>query len=196
MSKATVLIVDKDRSRASLLNRALKEYGYEILARLHDGHELLHSPLIFDTDVVVIGIDLPDQDTLDDLATLSLTQPRPVVMFAEKDAPQIVQKVIKAGVSAFIIDDIQPQRIESIIQVAQARFDEYQGLRNELQDAKTQLADRKIIDKAKGMIMQQQGMNEDQAYKSLRKMAMDKGLTMAKVARNIIDVMEMMNAKA
>ncbi|NRB41746.1 MAG: ANTAR domain-containing protein [Pseudomonadales bacterium] len=196
MNKTTVLIVDKDSSRASLLNRALKEYGYDVLARLRDGKALLNSPLVHETDVVVIGIDLPDQDTLNDLAILSKIQPRPVVMFAEKDAPEIVQRVIKAGVSAFIIDDIQPQRLESIIQVAQARFEEYQGLRNELQHAKNQLLERKVIDKAKGMIMQQQGMNEDEAYKSLRKLAMDKGQTIARVAQNIIDVLNLIAVKA
>lgn len=195
MKKINVIVVDKDPSRASLLHRALIEYGYTVLLRLTNGKEMIEAVDRNKADVIVIGIDLPDADTLFYVAKLSDTNPHPVVMFAEKDAPKIVQQVVKAGVSAFIVDDIQPQRIESIIEVAMARFEEYQGLRNELQDAKSKLEDRKTIDKAKGLIMKQQGINEDEAYKKLRKLAMDKGQTMAKIAENIIDVFSLLNAK-
>ena len=195
MKQINALVVDKDRSRSSLLNRSLKEYGHYVVARVPDGKAMLLAIEEFQVDVIVIGIELPDEDTLDDVATMSTINPHPVVMFAEKNAPQIVQKVIQSGVSTFIIDDIQPQRMTSIVQVAMARFNEMQQLRSELEDTKTKLADRKVIDKAKGLIMSEKGIDEEEAYKSLRKMAMDKGQNMAAVAQNIIDVFSLMNAK-
>ncbi len=195
MKQINALIVDRDQSRGSLLKRSLKEYGHHVVARVPDGRAMFLAIEEFEVDVIVIGIELPDEDTLADVAKMSTINPHPVVMFAEKDAPQIIQKVIQSGVSTFIIDDIQPQRITSIIQVAMARFNEMQQLRNELEDTKTKLADRKVIDKAKGLIMSEKGIDEEEAYKSLRKMAMDKGQNMAVVAQNIIDVFSLMNAK-
>ncbi len=195
MDKINVLIVDNDRSRSSLLNRSLIEYGHQVVSRVPDGKAMLLAIQDYCIDVIVIGIDLPDEDILADVAKMSKISPYPVVMFAEKDAPKIINKVIKSGVSTFIIDDIQPQRMTSIIQVAIAKFNEMQKLRHELQDTKNKLADRKIIDKAKGILMSKKGIDEDEAYKNLRKMAMNKGQNMADISQNIIDVFTLMNEK-
>ncbi len=148
MHKINVLIVDNDRSRSSLLNRSLTEYGHQVVSRVSDGKAMLLAIKDYCIDVIVIGIDLPDEDILADVAKMSKISPYPVVMFAEKDAPKVINKVIKSGVLTFIIDDIQPQRMTSIIQVAIAKFNEMQKLRHELKDTKNKLDNRKIIDKA------------------------------------------------
>lgn len=190
--KVTVLLIDKNSSRISLLNRALLEFGYEVVEKLADTNELLSRIDKIKPDIVVIGIDSPDKITLQNLASLHREKPHPVVVFAEQQTPKIIEQAVKAGVSAFIVDDIQPHRITSIISVAIARFKEQQIIRNELEQTKKKLADRKVVDKAKGILMAEKGYNEDQAYQCLRKMAMNKGLSLALVAENIIDVYSLM----
>ena len=142
-------------------------------------------------DILVVGMDLPDEDTLKHLVALRERYPLPVIVFSEKDTPQMIQKVVSAGVSAFIVDDIQVQRLPSIINIAIARFKEQQGLIKELHQTKTKLAERKVLEKAKGLLMKQKGISEDEAYTSLRKLAMDKGQSIVTVAQSIIDVLSL-----
>lgn len=186
------MLIDGNSSRASLLNRALKEFGYEIAEKLADTNNVLEKVGELEPDIVIIGVDLPDKETLDNLARLYREKPKPVVVFAETGAPKIIEQAVKAGVSAFIVDDIQPHRLTSIINVAIARFEQQQNIRAELEKTKKKLADRKILDKAKGILMTEKGYSEDEAYQCLRKMAMDKGQPLAIVAENVIDVFGMM----
>ena len=117
-------------------------------------------------------------------------------MFAEQDVPQTLQRAIGAGVSVYVVDGLQPQLVKSIIEVAIARFREYQALRNELEKTRNQLADRKLIERAKGLLMQHRNCNEEDAYQTMRKMAMDKSQRLIDVARCIIDILDMVNQKA
>ena len=187
----TVLLIDADPARASILKRALRDYHYQIVAIINNAKTLLDHVNEYQPQLVVVGIDLPDEETLEQLGVLNKEIPRPVVMFAEKDTPKIIQKAIKAGVSAFIVDDIQPQRLPTIISIAMARFEEQQSLKNELESAKNKLAERKLIEKAKGLLMKQRLIAEDEAFAVLRKMAMDKGKSLSVVSENIIDVLEL-----
>ncbi len=187
-----MLLVDADKIRASMLVRELESLGYQVVGILRTACNLLKEIDTCSPEIIVVGIDLPDDDILQKIATLQSIQPHPVIMFAEQDTPQIIQKVIKAGVSAFVVDDIQAERINSIVNVAIARFQEEQTLRQELTRTKNQLEERKIVDKAKGLLMRKKGLDEDQAYKMLRKMAMDKGKTLGTVAENIVEVMQVL----
>ncbi|WP_390614998.1 ANTAR domain-containing response regulator [Maricurvus nonylphenolicus] len=191
--KPSILLFDADKFRRSLLARELVALGYPLVAELNTADYLLREIETHTPDIIVMGIDLPDDDILQKVASLQQVQPHPVVMFAEQDTPQIIQKAIKAGVNAFVVDDIQPERINSIINVAIARFQSEQGLRQELAKTKNQLHERKLIDKAKGLLMKQRDLDEDAAYQLLRKKAMDKSISMAAVAENVIDVMSLMN---
>lgn len=193
VTKPSVLLFDADKFRRTLLARELDALGYPLVGELTTADYLLREIESCAPEIIVMGIDLPDEDILQKIASLQLVQPHPVIMFAEQDTPQIIQKAIKAGVNAFVVDDIQPERINSIINVAIARFKQDQGLRQELEKTKTQLEERKLIDKAKGMLMKQRGLDEDAAYQLLRKKAMDKSISMAAVAENVIDVMSLMN---
>lgn len=192
-TKPSVLLFDADKFRRSLLVRELVALGYRLVAQLNSAEYLLREIEANAPDIIVMGIDLPDDDILQKVASLQLVKPHPVIMFAEQDTPQIIQKAIKAGVNAFVVDDIQPERINSIINVAIARFQAEQGLRQELAKTKSQLQERKLIDKAKGLLMKQRGLDEDAAYQLLRKKAMDKSISVAAVAENVIDVMALMS---
>lgn len=187
-----VLLVDPHQAYGSLLKKALLDNGYEVLEVLSDITRLVQRARYHEPDLLVIGIDMPEPQSVDHLVTLKKEWPLPVVMFAEKETPQIIEQIVRAGVSAFIVDDVQPQRFRSIINIAVARFREQQGLIDELEKTRHKLAERKVLEKAKGMLMQQKGLSEDEAYSSLRKMAMDKGQPIAQVAQSIIDVMSML----
>ncbi len=186
--RAPVLLVDTDHARGALLERELVSLGYPVLARIKDMSELLMHVERLRPAIVVVGVDMPDQAALANLATLHRKNPLPVVMFAEQNTPDVIQETVRAGVSACVVDDIQPERFISIINIAMARFEETQRLRNELEETKAKLADRKVIDRAKGVLMQERGLSENDAYATLRKMAMNKGLTLGAVAKTVLEI--------
>ncbi len=180
----------------SVLNRTLTEFGYQVLARVEPAEDLMEVASCYSPDLLVIGLDQPDPSLLESLSYLNKVSPLPVVMFVEQTSENIVQQAIRSGVNAYIVADLQPQRVKTIIDVAVARFQEYQSLREELEQTKTRLEDRKLLDKAKGLLMEKQGISENQAYKKLRKLAMDKGESLPVVARQVIEVMTLLEEKA
>ncbi|KEQ16894.1 hypothetical protein GZ78_19775 [Endozoicomonas numazuensis] len=192
----SVLLIGTRSSRMSVLNRALNEFGYEVMDRQELAEDLVTVVTSLSPDILVIGLDKPAPSLLEKLSLISKSAPLPVVMFVEQTTDNIVQQAIRSGVNAYIVADLQPQRLKTIIDIAVARFQEYQSLRDELEQTRNRLEDRKLLDKAKGLLMSRQGISEDQAYKKLRKMAMDKGETLAAVARNVIDVFNMLEEKA
>ncbi|NIB40001.1 ANTAR domain-containing protein [Pseudomaricurvus alkylphenolicus] len=192
----TVLLLDADPERHSVLKRGLLDSGFNLVARLTHSSNLTHEVQLQRPDVLVIGIDEPDSDTLGQLSSMRDQDPRPVVMFAEKEAPRLIETVVKAGVNAFVVNDIQAHRLRPIISIAMARFSENQKLREELEQTKGKLAERRVIDRAKGMLMKHRQLSEDEAYKALRKMAMDKGKTLSAVAESIIDVLSLLETQA
>jgi len=144
-------------------------------------------------DVIIIDIESPDRDTLEHMASLHRDNPRPVVMFAEQNDSGAIERAVRAGVSAYVVDGLNPSRVKTIVDVAVARFREYQALRRELEETRTQLADRKQIDRAKGLLMKHRSLDEKQAYNAMRKMAMDRGQRLAEVAGNIIAVFDLLD---
>lgn len=191
-----VLLVDPHQAYGSLLNKALLDNGYHVLEILTNMERLVSRTRYHEPDLLVIGIDIPEPKFVEYLVTLKRAWPLPVVMFAEKETPQIIEQIVQAGVSAFIVDDVQPQRFRSIINIAVARFREQQGLIDELEKTRHKLTERKVLEKAKGMLMEQKGLTEDEAYTSLRKMAMDKGQPIARVAQSIVDVMSLLEGRS
>ncbi|WOG26439.1 ANTAR domain-containing response regulator [Endozoicomonas sp. 8E] len=192
----SVLLIGDRSARLSVLNQALNEFGYQVIKRQGQNEDLLTVVSSVSPDILVIGLDKPAPSLLEKLALINKTTPLPVVMFVEQTTDNIVQQATRSGVNAYIVADLQPQRLKTIIDVAVARFQEYQSLKDELERTRSRLEDRKLLDKAKGLLMSRQGINEDQAYKKLRKMAMDNGKTLAAVARNVIDVFNMLEEKA
>jgi response regulator NasT len=187
-----VLLCDEDRGRAAILEQALADAGYSVIARLDGAENLSAEVARHQPDVIIIDLDSPDRDTLEQMRTISREQPRPIVMFAEDDASGTINQAIKAGVSAYVVDGLSGKRVRPVMEVAIARFREYQALREELARTKTSLEERKVIDQAKGLLMQHRAMNEAEAYQALRKLAMDQGKKLPEVAKNVIAIMELL----
>jgi len=194
-TRQKVLLVDAFGARASVLKKALLDNEYVLVEVVRDVRQLVRAAKQHLPDFLVLGIDEPDQDTIAQLVLLKEHFPLPVILFAEKDTPQAVEEVVRAGVSAFVVNDIQAQRFPSIISIALARFRTQQGLLTELETTRSKLAERKVVDKAKGLLMAQKGLSEDEAYRSLRKLAMDRGQSIGAAAESLIDVLRIFDTK-
>ncbi|MDD2762149.1 MAG: ANTAR domain-containing protein, partial [Methylomonas sp.] len=143
-------------------------------------------------DAVVLNLYSPTEAVLNMMLALNQQCPVPVIMFAEDQQTETINKVIKAGVSAYIVEGLEPRRVKAIIEVAIARFNEQKALKDELQKTKNQLEDRKLIDRAKGILSQSKGYSEDQAYHALRKLAMDRKVSLGEMAKNVIAMAELL----
>jgi len=187
-----VLLVDEEPGHAAILERALLDAGYVLVSRLSSADRLAEHVAVSQPDIVIVDIDSPDRDCLENMAVLSRSNPKPVIMFSDEDDEDTIAGAIKAGVSAYVADGMNPERVRPIVQVAVARFREFQALKNELQKTRDQLADRKLIDKAKGLLMKHRNFSEDEAYHAMRKLAMERNQRLVDTARNVIEVFEML----
>src|SRR2546425_10143065 len=185
-----VLIVDESPQRSAVLREGLERAGYEVAAALSAPIELLRALEQVRPDVIIIDTDSPSRDVLEHVVMISRDEPRPIVMFSSDDAPQAIRDAVRAGVSAYVVDGLDAARVKSIVEVAVARFDEHQRLRAELLEANLKLSERKLVERAKGILMKSRGMGEDEAYRMLRRMAMDRGKRLGEIAQQLIDVTE------
>ncbi|HYT85840.1 MAG TPA: ANTAR domain-containing protein [Burkholderiales bacterium] len=185
-----VLIVDESPERTAVLREGLERAGYEVAAALAAPIELLRAVEEVQPEVIIIDTDSPSRDVLEHVVMISRDEPRPIVMFSGDDAPQAIRDAVRAGVSAYVVDGLDAARVKSIVEVAVARFDEHQRLRAELVEANLKLSERKLVERAKGILMKSRGMAEDEAYQALRRMAMDRGKRLGEIAQQIIDVTE------
>ncbi len=192
MKKVEVMLIDAHSGRSAILEQALSDAGYQITVRTASTDKLLQQVRETGPDVILIDIDLPDRDTLEQLRDVGQNQPRPIVMFAERSDPETTAAALRAGVSAYVVDDLNPRRLKPIMDVAIARFREYQALRRELEETRSRLAERKVVEKAKGLLMAQRNLNEEEAYQTLRKLAMDRNQRIGEVARTVISLLEML----
>lgn len=186
--QVSVLLVEDNNSNRSVLMKSLFDFNYHVTQHISSTDKIINQIELCQPDVLIISTENLTEKTFENLAEINQILPLPIVVFSENDSPKVIKGAIKAGVSAFVVHEILPQRIHSIISVANERFKETQALKNELTRAKTQLESRKLIERAKGLIMQQKKMSENEAYNTLRKMAMNQGHSIAMVAKNIIDV--------
>ena len=187
-----VMLVDDQPERLSLLERALKAEGHDVAARLDTAADLTAAVARHAPEMILIEVDAPSRDTLESLSAITREQPRPIVLFASQSDPDTLKRAMRAGVSAYVVDGLSEARVASVINVAIARFHEYQALKAELLDAQTKLADRKDVDKAKGILMQRRNLSEQQAYEQLRKMAMDRNLKIGDAARALLAAAELL----
>lgn len=180
------MIVDRDPGRSAILQQALSDEGHSVIARLTSEGVLLTAIAQHQPDVVIIAMEAPGRDTLEQLRDVGRDNPKPIILFSNNRDGDYIRQAVQAGVSAYIVDGLTKERVMPIVEVAMARFREFQALRRELEQTKSQLVDRKVVDKAKGVLMQRKGFSEDQAYQLLRKTAMNRGLRIADVARTLL----------
>lgn len=185
-----VILVDDDQSRASAVETRLRDVGFEVLSIIPTGSGLLYQMAQQEPDVVIIALDSPDRDVLESLSIASAHNPRPVVMFSEAGDQGFISAAITAGVTAYQAQDISPSRVRAAIDIAVAQFSAFDGLRQELDETRRQLNERKLVEKAKGLLMATHKVEEEEAFSTLRKLAMDKNRSLAETATDIISILE------
>jgi len=181
-----LMLVFKSRQRQQLLQQAVEVSGYQSVACVELDTDLQQTLQAAQADVIIFNIDQLDQKLLARTHNLNQLHAIPIVMFAEQGDQKTIIEAVNAGVTSYVVDGLQPKRLQPIVEAAMARFKAFQSLRNELQETKSKLEDRKHIDKAKGILIQQKNISEDQAYQALRKLAMDRNIKLGEAACNVI----------
>lgn len=186
-----ILIIDDLRDRAAWLKASLELATFHVVGVLAWEQVDANSIQAASADVIIVDADAPGRDTLEQISLMSTTLDKPVVVLSAQKDQVSIQKAMRAGVSAYVAHTIQGEDLSGIIQVAAARFSEHKRLRDELKEAKSQLSERKLVDRAKGILIADRGMSEEEAYKRMRSMAMSKGKRMAEIADAIIVAKEL-----
>ena len=184
--KLRILLIDENRQRAESLAWALNNSRYKISHLANPHMSLLKQVDEIQPDIIVIDIESPSRDILESLSTISHYNPKPVVMFSGEKDTDTINQYIESGVSAYIVGDLQAQRVRLILDTAVARFREFQKLKVELSDTKQQRASRNLMDHAKRLLMKKKNLSEDDAFKAMRKTAMDTGQKLDDVAKTLI----------
>ncbi len=182
-----VMLVDDQVHRREMLQVALDEVGCVLVTCVAGDGDLLAAVEASNPDVILIDIETPGRDTLEGLQTVTNKVPRPMVMFSQDDNNRTIREATEVGVSAYVVDGLRPERIRPIIDAAVARFQYFRRLESELQKARRQLSERKTVEKAKGIVMRQRGLSEEEAYQALRRLAMETNRRLPEVAQSIIE---------
>lgn len=192
MSKLNVLVAN-ELEDDDVLQQTLQRCGYDVAVLNLQGLELTEVVKSLQPDVLVLNLYRPDKALLQQVVAFNRHYAVPVVMFAEDQSTETINEVIKAGVSAYIVDGFEAKRIKAIVDIAIARFKEQQALKLELEKTKNRLEERKDIDKAKALLIKTQGYSEEQAYHALRKLAMERSLTIGEMAKNVLAMADLLS---
>lgn len=187
-----ILLIDERQDRAADICAGLVLAGHQVAAVLASADNLAAAVTRIKPDVILIETDAPSRDTLEHIALMERDAPRPVLVFARDGDASTIKRAIGAGVAAYVVDGLDPARLQPIIDVALAHFEQHQALKSELAEATKKLSDRKIVDRAKGILMKSRGLDEDAAYKALRKLAMDRGKSLAAVSQDVADMAKLL----
>lgn len=188
-----ILLINDGAHRVNLIHDELSRQGHLVVGVL-DSALLIHDCVLrLQPDVVIVDSESPTRDTLEHLGAMSAACPRPVVVFSEDAAAAPMQQALQAGVSAYVIAGLQAHRLLPVLQVAIARFEQDRLLRGQLAVAQSQLSERKLVERAKGLLMDEIGLNEEQAFAHLRKLAMDRGQRLGQVAERIVAARELLH---
>lgn len=181
-----VLIIDANRIRASIIEEGLREPGHVRVSVLHETSDLARRISEIDPDVIFIDLENPNRDVLEHMFEVSRAVKRPIAMFVDQTDQSSIEAAIDAGVSAYIVDGLKKERVHSILETAIVRFNAFERLKRELEEARTELADRKVIERAKALLIKTRGLSEPDAYALLRKTAMNENRRIADIAQNLI----------
>jgi response regulator NasT len=186
-----VLVIDADPERAAIVERGLIEAGYLRASVIHNTADLISRIEALQPDVVIIDLGNPDRDTLEHMFQVSRAVRRPIAMFVDKSDSAMIHEAIQAGVSAYVVDGLTSTRIRPLVETAISRFHAFDQIRQERDDAQAKLADRKIIEKAKGLLMKSKGLSEEEAYTTMRCTAMKQNRRLIDIAQVVITAFEM-----
>jgi len=186
-----IAIVDENPVRAAILEEGLREAGYVNVLRIEGTAKLLARIYAIDPDVILIDLENPSRDVLEQMFQVSRIVKRPVAMFVDQADSASIQASVDAGVSAYIVDGLKKERIKSILDLCISRFNAFDRLQTELEQTKSALEERKVIDRAKGILMKAKNLSEEQAYALLRKTAMNENRKIAEVAQSVVTAAEL-----
>ncbi len=181
-----ILVIDTDALRGSVIEDGLRDAGYSDVTVVTDMNNLVRRIAELEPDVIFIDLENPNRDMLEHMFAVSRSVQRPVAMFVDQSDTSMIEAAVDAGVSTYIVDGLKKERVKPILDMTISRFNAVNRLREELEATRGELADRKVIDRAKGILMKMRGLSEDEAYKLLRKTAMDQNRRVAEVAESLI----------
>jgi len=182
----SVVLIDDNPARAEIVESGLRDAGYVLLERLDGTYDLAARVGVLQPDVIVVSTDSPGRDAIEDLRRTTAQRPRPIALFADRSDPATIAAGMEAGVSAYVVKGLTQDRVQPVVDVAVAHFNRYHAMREELDRARLSLVERKTVDRAKGLLMEQKGIGEEAAYKLLRKLAMDQNKRIGEVAQDLL----------
>lgn len=192
----SILIIDENRIRSSIIEDGLREAGHELVHVVHDINDVARTIEEIAPDVVVFSLENPNRDRLEHLFSLSRAIERPIAMFVDRSDRATTQAAVEAGVSAYIVDGLRKDRVKSILDMAISRFNAFARLRRELEEARTELQERKLIDQAKAILMRTRGLSEADAYQLMRKTAMNQNRRIADIAQSLVTAAALLDPKS
>jgi two-component system, response regulator / RNA-binding antiterminator len=181
-----VLLIDDNAIRAAVIEEGLREAGHKKFTVVTQMRQLLRQIVQADPDVILIDLENPNRDVLEQMFQVSRSVPRPVVMFVDQSDKASMEAAVDAGVSAYVVNGMRKERVKPVLDLAISRFNVFHRLREELDRTKRALEDRKIIEKAKGILMKSRGLSEEDAHALLRKTAMNESRRVADVAQSLV----------
>lgn len=188
----SILVIDDNAIRASIIEAGLREAGHSSVRVITDIEDVARRIGEIAPDVVIIDLENPNRDVLEHFFALSRTIKRPIAMFVDKSDPAEIEAAVDAGVSAYVVDGLRKDRIKPILDMAIVRFRAFSRLQGELEAARSELQGRKVIDKAKGILMTSRGLSEDAAYTLLRTTAMNQNRKIVEIAQAVVTAAELL----
>lgn len=182
----TILVIDENAIRASIIEEGLREAGHARVTVVHEVNGIARIIETLQPDVIVIDIENPNRDMMEHLFQLTRTVGRPIAMFVDRSDTASIEAAVDAGVSAYIVDGLKKERVKPILDMAVSRFNAFSRLQRELADAKSALEERKIIERAKGILMKMRGLSEEDAFALLRQTAMNEKKKLSDIAQSVV----------
>jgi response regulator NasT len=191
-SDLKILVIDETPIRRAILEAGLRDAGFSDVTTLESANGLVEQIYRIDPDVILIDLENPSRDVLEQMFQVSRAVRRPIAMFVEQSDKATIEAAIDAGVSAYIVDGLKKERVKPILEMTVSRFRAFDRLRTELEETKSALKERKLVEKAKGILMKSRGLSEEEAYGLLRKTAMGQGKRLVEVAEGLISTFELL----
>jgi len=181
-----ILVIDENRIRASIIEAGLRESGHDKVTVIHDIAGVARTIADINPDVIVIDLENPNRDVLESMFQLSRAVNRPIAMFVDRSDTASIEAAVEAGVSAYVVDGLKRERVKPILDMAISRFNAFARLTRELEEARSELEDRKLIERAKGILMKSKRLSEEDAYGLLRRTAMNQNRKIAEIAQSLV----------
>ena len=181
-----ILVIDENRIRASIIEAGLRESGHDNVTLVQDINGIAKTIEEVSPDVIVIDLGNPNRDMLENMFQLSRAVKRPIAMFVDSADSASIEAAVDAGVSAYVVDGLKQERVKPILDMAISRFNAFSRLSRELEEARSQIENRKLIDRAKGILMKSRSLSEEEAYALLRKTAMNQNRKITEIAQSLI----------